>query len=126
MGTNKVMLKEGVISTGSGARRVILDYDSGLIYSYVQPDHVLGVFQPGKGWIVIEKPHYSSGGWGRPSTGDADGHHAVENAESLVRAIQGALFKLNSKVFMTQDEMDAFNREIEASNKLIKARSQND
>jgi hypothetical protein len=123
MSSNKIMLKDQVLSKGGGARRVILDYTAGLIYSYLNPGHIVGVYESGKGWITLKSPAYHQGGWGNPSTGDADGYHTIENARSLVRAIQGKLFEVNLREFTSQSELDKLNKEIAESNRLIEARS---
>ncbi len=120
MSNNKLMLKQGVISKGGGSRRAILDFEAGIVYSYESPDRVLALFQQGKGWISVKVPSYSSGGWGRPGRGDADGGHLVENARALISAIGGRLFQLNVDTFMEDKELKALNKAIQRHNKMAK------
>lgn len=119
MSKNKILKKDGVIARGGGAQRAILCYDSGLIYQAADPENILGVYQPGKGWIVRKRPYYHSGGWGRSGSGDKEGHSTISNAMELARAIGGTVYQLSVDSFLTEKEIAAINKGIEKNNKLI-------
>ena len=123
MSKNKIMLKDGVVSRGGGCRRVIMDYEAGLIYPYQEPDRIIGIYAAGRGWVFPMKPHYSPGGWGRHSTDDADGYryHTIQNAEDLVRAIGGKRLRMYSQDFLTPKELRKLNRAIAQNNRLVDA-----
>lgn len=124
MSKNKLLVKDGVITKGGSDLRAVLCYDSGLIYQYDNPENILGMYQKGKGWIILEKPYYSSGGWGSGSSGDRKGHYLISNARELVDAISARRFELNSKQFLSQNDLDKLNKEIEKNNKLIKKQNE--
>jgi len=87
MSTNKLMLKDRVLTRGGGNQRVVLDYDSGLIYQYQNPENVISAYVAGKGWVTKQAPYYRSGSWGRQGQGDKEGHSTVSNANDLLSAI---------------------------------------
>lgn len=120
MSNNKLLTKHGVITTGGGSRRVVLCYDSGLIYQYQDPSNILGMYSLGQGWVVLESPDYHQGGWGNSSTGDAEGYYLISNAHQLINAIEGTVLELNCKQWLTPKELKQINREIETNNRLIK------
>jgi hypothetical protein len=120
MSTNKLLLNHGVLTKGNGSRRVVLCYDSGLIYQYADPSNILGIYSAGQGWVVLQKSYYHQGGWGSGSTGNAEGHYLISNARELVDAIGGTVLELNSKAWLTPKELAEVNRAIETNNKLIK------
>lgn len=120
MSENKIMLKDGVLSRGVGNRRVILDYDAGLVYKFNSPDKILAVYDTQRGWVCLEQPSYYRGGWGNSSSGDADGHYTVENAHALVKAIGGRLYSVNSNEFHDPKVLAEINKGIEKNNELIK------
>lgn len=124
MSTNKLLLKDGVLTKGGGNRRAVLCYDSGLIYQYDDPSNVLGIYDAGRGWVVRQRPYYSSGGWGSGSSGDGQGHYLIQHARDLVTAIGGRLCILNSKEFLTPKEIADLNKEITKNNKLIRRQNE--
>ena len=123
MSQNKMLLNHRVITKGGGNRRAVLDYDAGLVYAYAEPDRVLAMFQPGLGWVSVKVPFYTSGGWGRPGRGDADGNALVGNAQDLIRAIGGRLLVLNVDEFMTEKELNKINSAIKRHNQLAKVQN---
>ena len=90
----KMLQKERVLTSGTGSDRVVLDFDSGLIYKYQNPEHITGVFENGR-WIVVQNARYSTGGWGSGASGDRDGHYAHQNTVNLIRAIGAQAFEAN-------------------------------
>jgi hypothetical protein len=122
--SNKLLLNHGVITSGAGRERVVLCYDSGLVYQYQDPSNVLAMYQSGLGWIVLDAPSYRSGGWGRPSTGDFSGSKLIENTHSVLRSIGAKRYKVNSKTWMTRLEITRLNREIKKSNDLVKRQNE--
>ena len=120
MSTNKILAKHGVITSGAGQRRIVLDYESNLVYAYHNPEKIIAYFEPRKGWIVPKKPYYSQGGWGNPSSGDSEGYSLNSNARSLLRAIDATVLELNSEDFFTNKQAKELNQVISNHNKLVK------
>lgn len=120
MSQNKLSLKHEVITMGTGNRKAVLDYESGLVYQDERPENIIAMYQNGKGWIVIQKPYYSSGGWGSGSHGDGEGHYLVNHAQDMIISIEGTYYELNSKQFRTNQEISNLNKEIKNNNELIK------
>lgn len=118
MSAKKILLKDRVLTSGAGSRRAVLDYESNLVYQYDEPSNVLAYFEPGKGWIIRDKPYYSSGGWGSGSSGDAEGHYLISNAYGMLEAIGATVYEINSLVFLTSSELKELNRAINEHNKL--------
>lgn len=123
MSKNRIVKKDAVLTAGAGPRRAVLCYESGLVYQYEEPENILAIYQQGKGWIVKEKPYYSSGGWGSGSSGDGQGHYLIEHAESMINAIGGRMYRFNSKEFLTQKELNELNQNIHENNRLIDAQN---
>lgn len=119
MSQNKMLRKERVLTIGSGSRRVVLCYDSGLAYSYSDPSRVFGVFVPSKGWFTLRQPHYSSGGWGRGGHGDAEGHFLVQNTRYMIRSIGGTIYDIGLNDFLVQKEIQKLNKAILSHNKTL-------
>lgn len=118
MSAKKILLKDRVLTCGAGSRRAVLDYESSLVYQYDEPSNVLAYYEPSKGWIIRDKPYYSSGGWGNGSSGDAEGHYLISNAYSILEAIGATVYEINSLVFLSATELKELNRAISAHNKL--------
>jgi hypothetical protein len=119
MSKNKILLKERVITSGQGARRAVLDWESNLAYQYDNPANVLAVFERGKGWILKESPSYYRGGWGNSSRGDADGYYLMENVRSMFSAIGARVYRVNAPEFLTPAELKARQKAVDAQNRLI-------
>ena len=124
MSKNKILSKQGVITLGSGQNRVVIDRDACLGYAYHNPEKVLAVFEPYKGWIVTKKPYYHTGGWGNPSRGDAEGYYQGSNIRELLRALDATVLELNSEDFFTNKQARELNKVISKHNALVK--KQND
>ena len=120
MSQNKILLKEGVITSGSGFRRAVLDYDSGLVYQYDKPENVLAYYEGGKGWISKRKPTFYRGGWGNNSSGDSEGYYLQSNAEDLLRAIDARVFRVSSEQFLTSKEIKSLAKTAKHQARLIK------
>jgi hypothetical protein len=118
--SNKLMLNKGILTSGNGNRRVVLDFESCLIYQYQDPANVLAYYASGKGWVIRQRPSYHAGGWGRGGSGDAEGHYQISNAQSLLNAINARSFELNSQAFLTPKEMRELNQAIAKQNALAK------
>lgn len=116
-----MLLNQGVLTCGSGSRRVVLDYEAGLIYQYSEPENVLAVFESNK-WIILKRPYYRSAGWGN-SSGDAEGATRIDNARSLLNSINAQVYELNAEVFMTPQEMNAMNKAISLQNQAIEQKN---
>lgn len=116
----KILEKHNVVTAGSGDTRVVLDREAGLIYPEREPQQVVGLFEKGKGWVLASKPYYNRGGWGRGSDGDYLGSNRHSNAVELLNALSAKAFTLNTKSFMTQDEVDAHNNTVDAMKALSK------
>lgn len=56
----KIDQKNGIIFSGNGSRRVVLDYTSGVIYPYQRPETTLATFER-DGWLMPAQPRWSSG-----------------------------------------------------------------
>lgn len=104
----KVLEKHGVLTAGSGDRRAVLDYDSGLVYSYREPDKVVASYERGR-WLMPEAPKYYHGGWGRSSRGDSEGYHLHQNARQLLRGIGAKVAIVEGVVSLLDD--GSYNRE---------------
>jgi hypothetical protein len=117
---NKLLLKHGVLTKGNGDRRAVLDFEVGIIYAYHDASNILGEFVKGLGWVIRKTPHYYASGWGNASTGDSMGHHLIENALGLVRAVGGRAFQTNTEQFLTQKETRKLNRIIAKHNRNAK------
>lgn len=109
----KVLSKDSVVTCGSGSRRAVLDFSSGLIYAYAEPEKVLASYENG-GWIMPKRPKYSSGGWGRGASGDPDGGHLWENARELLSSIEAKVRSINVSALISNEE---FTRLLELSKK---------
>lgn len=118
--SNKILARHGVVTSGAGQRRVVLDYESNLVYAYHNPEKILAYFEPRKGWIVPKKPYYSQGGWGNSSSGDSEGYGLNSNARALLRAIDATVLELNSEEFFTNKQARELNQVISKHNNLVK------
>ena len=117
--SNKMLLKEKVLTSGNGQERVVLDYDANLVYAYHNPEDVIAYFEPKKGWIIRNRPYYSSGGWGRGSSGNRYGYALVSNARSLLDSIEATVYEVNSMKFLTDAETKSLQKQIRNHNKLV-------
>lgn len=120
MAKNIVNRKDRFISCGGGDRRAVLDYESNLVYQYTDPSNVLAYYESGLGWIIRDQPYYSTGGWGNPATGDGDGYYKISNAASLIKAIGGKLYEVNSMEFLTSAEVKELSQSINSHNAIAK------
>lgn len=122
---NQLNLKDRVITCGGSHRRVILDWEACIAYQSQDPSNVLAVYEKGKGWIVRQAPYYSSGGWGRGSSGDGDGHYLAENTRTMLKSIDARIYELNCIDFLEPKELSKLqaaitdhNKKVESHNKL--------
>ena len=90
----KVLKKERVLTSGTGSERVVLCFDSGLVYQYDDPSNVLAVYDKGR-WITPDRPYYSRGGWGSGSSGDKHGNYIVSNTREVLRSIEAKVISVN-------------------------------
>lgn len=115
---NLILDKHSVIVSGTGDTRAVLDYESGIAYAWAEPEAVLALYTDGLGWLMTQRPNYNQGGWGRGSTGNFTDFKRHCATESLLRAINATIYKLNTNEFLTQDEVDAHNKKVAALKKL--------
>lgn len=111
--TSKILAKHGVLTSGSGNERVVLDYESGLVYGYHNPEKITGIFEPKLGWVITREPYYSTGGWGSGSSGDREGSRYISFTKDLLRAINATVLELNVKDWITQQQIDEHNKAVE-------------
>lgn len=88
-----------VLTSVSGGIRLALNPYLGIIHRFDDMEDIRGFYSEArKGWVISERPDYSSGGWGSGSTGDRDGSYTYENARQLLTVIGARIWEVNIDV----------------------------
>lgn len=116
--SSKINEKMQIITNGSSTR-VVLDYDSCLVYNYHDASQVLAVFDSGR-WIMNERPYHRTSGWGRPSQGDSYGSGLHYKTKELLQNIGATIYQTNQSHFDTLAGYKALFKKAKQIEKLAK------
>lgn len=119
MQENKILEKHKVITKGNGDRRIVLDRESGLCYSFHNPAKVTAVFDKGR-WLMARCPSYHQGGWGRGSTGDSDGYYMHDNTQNLLRSTKSKAVIVDLPELFSPDQYDEFHKSRQKIERVLK------
>lgn len=116
----QVNRKERILYCGGANYKAILDQESGLAYSYENPDVIIAVFDKNR-WIMAQRPHYSSGGWGSGSSGRVVDGHLHENVEQMLKAVDAKIVRFDIPEMMSQSDIAEYVKRLEKINEARRA-----